>query len=192
MWSLTRPSRDDVRRHLDAQRALPFTYDAVGATRDGTAPAGFDHDRNRQRLGAGATVFAAAREAVRAWAMFPAPLARIEPAGVPIAEGELAGVVIRAMGLWWLNAARIVYVIDEPRRFGFAYGTLPGHAERGEERFLVAWQGDDSVWYEIDAFSQPRFWPARLGKPIVRRLQRRFARLSKAAMLRAVAAPPAG
>ena len=32
---------------------------------------------------------------------------------------------------------RVVYVVDEPDRRGFAYGTLPGHAESGEELFLV-------------------------------------------------------
>lgn len=188
MWSLSRPSRDDVRRFLDAQRGLPFTYEAVGATREGKVPAGFDHDRNRQRLGTGSACFAAARDAIRAWAMFPAPLARIEPDGIPIAPGEVAGVVSQAVGLWWLNAARIVYVIEEPRRFGFAYGTLPGHVECGEERFCVEWQGDDTVWYDLEAFSRPRYWMVRLGKPIARRLQRRFGQESRAAMLRAVTA----
>jgi len=187
MWSVSRPSPEQIRRHRDAQRGLGFTYPAVGSTRHGAPPAGFDRDRNRQPLGTGATAFAAARQAIRAWAMFPAPLARIEPAGIPIVEGEVVGVVVRALGLWWLNAARIVYVIDEPRRFGFAYGTLPGHAERGEERFLVEWLDDDSVWYELDAFSQPGYWMARLARPLVRHLQRRFARLSKAAMQNAVA-----
>ena len=61
MWSLSRPGRDDVRRFLDAQRGEPLTYEAVGATRDGRAPAGFDRDRNRQLLGAGAACFAAAQ-----------------------------------------------------------------------------------------------------------------------------------
>ncbi len=190
MWSLSRPSIEDVRRHLEAQRGLPYTYEAIGATREATPVAGFDHDHSRQRLGSGAATFAAARNAIRAWTMFPPPLAWIEPAGIPIAEGELAGVVIRALGVWWLNAARIVYVIDEPRRYGFAYGTLPGHVERGEERFSVEWLDDDTVWYDLAAFSQPRYWMGRLGKPLVRRMQRRFARLSRAAMLRAVAAPP--
>jgi uncharacterized protein (UPF0548 family) len=119
--------------------------------------------------------------------MFAAPLAWIEPQPIPIEVGAQAGVIIHALGLWWLNAARIVYVIDEPRRFGFAYGTLPGHAECGEERFLVEHLADDSVWYDLRAFSQPRYWPARIGKPVVRRLQRRFARLSRAAMQAAVA-----
>src|SRR5689334_3036495 len=104
---LTRPTTAVVRAFLAAQRGLPYTYEAVGATREGNVPPGFAHDRNRQLLGRGERVFAAARDAIRAWAMFPAPLAWIEPHGVPIAAGELAGVVIRALGLWWLNAARI-------------------------------------------------------------------------------------
>ncbi|HEX4416709.1 MAG TPA: DUF1990 domain-containing protein [Kofleriaceae bacterium] len=182
MWQLSRPTPHDVRRHLDAQRGLAFTYAAVGATRHDAPPAGFARDHNRQRLGHGAAGFSAARDAIRAWAMFPAPLAWIAPPAIPIAEGEVAGVIVRAAGLWWLNAARIVYVIDEPRRFGFAYGTLPGHAERGEERFSVEWLADDTVWYDLLAFSQPRYWMARLAAPVVRGLQRRFARLSRAAM----------
>ena len=188
MWQLSRPTAERVREYREAQRRLPFSYPCVGVTRDGGAtPAGYDRDRNRQLLGTGAAAFAAARDAIRAWRMFPAPLATIEPAGIPIAEGEVAGVIVRAFGVWFLNAARIVYVIDEPRRFGFAYGTLPGHAERGEERFLVEWLADDTVWYELDAISRPRYWAARVAYPVARRLQRRFARLSKASMAAAVA-----
>jgi len=41
-------------------------------------------------------------------------------------------------GFWSLNAARIVYLIEEDgpcEKHGFAYGTLPEHGERGEERW---------------------------------------------------------
>ncbi len=172
-----------MKAHRDAQRSLDYSYPGAGVTRDdGPAPAGFDHDRNRDELGRGQTVFDKAREAIRTWEMFPAPLATIEPKHIPIAEGEIAGVVMRVFGLWFVSAARIVYVIDEPRRFGFAYGTLPGHVEAGEERFLVEWLPDDTVVYTIVAFSRPRYWLARLGKPIARMLQRRFVRLSKQRM----------
>jgi uncharacterized protein (UPF0548 family) len=187
MWRLSRPAHDEVYRHLERQRGLPFRYDAVGGTRTGQAPDGFDRDHNRERLGVGAAAFAAACDAIRDWKMFAAPLAWVEPSGVPIAAGEVVAVVAHALGLWWLNAARIVYVIDEPRRFGFAYGTLPGHVECGEERFSVEWLEDDTVWYDLLAFSRPRYWGARLAKPVARLLQRRFARLSKAAMREAVA-----
>lgn len=51
--------------------------------------------------------------------------------------------------------ARVVYVVDEPNRKGFAYGTLPGHPESGEESFVVEQTDDGSVWLEISAFSRP-------------------------------------
>ena len=77
-------------------------------------------------------------------------------------------------------------MIDEKQtqnaRFGFAYGTLPDHVERGEERFTIEWQADDSVWYDIYAFSRPKHPLARLGFPVTRMLQKRFARDSLAVM----------
>jgi uncharacterized protein (UPF0548 family) len=187
MWHLRRPDGAQIARYLAAQRGLRLSYVAVGATATGPAPPGFAFDHNRQRLGEGEAAFARARADLRAWRMFPAPWTAVEPAGAPIAAGEVVAVLVRTAGVWWLNASRIVYAIDEPRRFGFAYGTLPGHAECGEERFLVEWLSDDSVWYDLRAFSRPRHWAARLGRPVARALQRRFARESKAAMAAASA-----
>ena len=81
-------------------------------------------------------------------------------------------------------------VVDEEgpvRRYGFAYGTLPGHAESGEEQFTVEWhERDDSVRYDILAFSRPQQLLPRLGYPFTRRVQTRFARDSAAEMQRAV------
>jgi uncharacterized protein (UPF0548 family) len=112
------------------------------------------------------------------------------PPDTPIQTGHTVSVLARAFGLWSLNFCRIAYVIDDEgpvRRFGFAYGTLEDHVERGEERFLIEWrQSDDSVWYDILAFSRPKHILAWLGYPLVRRAQKRFARNSAAAMFRAV------
>lgn len=52
---------------------------------------------------------------------------------------------------------RVVYLIDEPTRRGFAYGTLPGHPESGEEAFIVEQRDDESVWLTIRAFSRPAY-----------------------------------
>jgi len=90
------------------------------------------------------------------------------------------------MGLWWLNSCRIVYVIDIQDKFGFAYGTLPGHAECGEELFMVEKMPDGTVRYVLKAFSRPRVWLARLGYPIARAYQRKFVRDSKASMVKFV------
>jgi uncharacterized protein (UPF0548 family) len=78
--------------------------------------------------------------------------------------------------------ARVVYVIDEPDRKGFAYGTLPGHPERGEESFVVERRPDESVWLTIRAFSRPSnrfFWAAY---PALRLLQALFTERYKRAL----------
>ena len=110
------------------------------------------------------------------------------PPETPIKVGQVVAVVARLFGTWWLNACRILYVVDEADKFGFAYGTLPDHAEDGRgERLQVEWdRHDDSIWYDIVAFSRPRHFLARLGYPYTRLVQRRFARDSAAMMLRAV------
>jgi len=59
-----------------------------------------------------------------------------------------------------------VTVVDEPRRQGFAYGTLPGHPERGEESFIVELGDDDTVSLVITAFSRPASLLARATGPI--------------------------
>jgi uncharacterized protein (UPF0548 family) len=109
----------------------------------------------------------------------------------PIQAGSTVAVLVRHPGLWSLNACRIVYELSEEspiRRYGFAYGTLPSHAERGEERFSIEWHSsDDAVWYDVLAFSRPNHWLARVGYVFSRRLQRRFVRDSMAAMRTAVA-----
>jgi len=183
---------------LAAQADLDFTYPAVGATAD-TPPPGYAVDRTHVRLGEGEDVFRAGRAALERWDQFRLGWVRPYPGDTPLRAGGVVAVVARLLGVWWVNACRVVYVVDETGpacRFGFAYGTLPGHAESGEERFLVEWdRADDSVWYDILAFSRPRHPLARLGYPLTRRTQRRFARDSAAAMLRAVAAvqrPQAG
>jgi len=97
-------------------------------------------------------------------------------------------VLVSHLGFWSMNACRIAYVVEEHgplQRYGFAYGTLPGHAEVGEERFTVEFDSNTGdVWYDIYALSRPTAL-ARLAYPFTRSLQRRFARDSKAAMLRA-------
>ena len=121
--------------------------------------------------------------------MFNMPWIRLCWPTTPIQVGRDVAVLVHHFGFCSLNAARIVYVVDEDgpmARFGFAYGTLTEHAERGEERFTVEWDSsEDQVWYSILAFSVPNRALAKLGYPLSRMLQRRFAEGSKAAMLQA-------
>jgi len=189
MLSLRKPSPEFIRPFLAAQATLPFTYSAVGATAE-TSPVGYDVDHTRIKVGEGESVFRAASAALRRWEQFRLGWVEAWSPDTPIQSGEVVAVMGRALGMWWLNACRIVYVVDESgpiAKFGFAYGTLPGHVESGEERFLIEWNRDtDGVWYDILAFSKPNHLLTRLGYPVVRRMQKRFGRDSAAAMFRAV------
>jgi uncharacterized protein (UPF0548 family) len=122
--------------------------------------------------------------------MFELSWVRLHRPDTPIETGRTVGVLAHVGGLWSLNACRVVYVLEEEapiRRRGFGYGTLPDHVEKGEERFSIEWHpGDDSVWYDILAFSRPRHWLVRTLSPMCRRLQERFARDSLRAMVTAV------
>jgi uncharacterized protein (UPF0548 family) len=193
-WTIRAPNQAAILTFLarvrDADVSPPFSYSEIGASRHNAGrPLGYDLDHNRVQIGSGVRDFAVACDALRAWRMFPSPWTRISPADAPIRVGEIVVMQAHTLGLWWMNAARIVYTIDErgpEPRFGFAYGTLLAHVEQGEERFSVELHEDGSVWYDLRAFSRPRFWPVRVGKKIARRLQARFVRESQAAMRAAV------
>jgi uncharacterized protein (UPF0548 family) len=189
MFSLRKPSRGRLQDFLAAQSKLDLTYATVGATAN-VPPAGYAVDHTRIKIGEGAKAFAAARAALERWEQFNLGWVEAWPPDTPIKEGQTVAVIARLFGLWVINACRIVYTVDEEvpvKRFGFAYGTLPEHAESGEERFTVEWHEDgDAVWYDILAFSRPLQLLVRLGYPVARKLQKRFARDSATAMLRAV------
>lgn len=185
MFLHRQPSEEEVRQFISSQQDLAFSYAAVGATQKrlvAQPPAGFNVDHNRIKLGAGEETYERARSALRCWKQFDLGWVTVVPPEKPLAVGTTVAVRAKVFGLWSLNAARIVYVIDEQQgenmQYGFAYGTLPDHVERGEERFTVEWrrQEDDSVWYDIYAFSRPKHPLARLGFPITRRLQKLFVR----------------
>lgn len=72
-----------------------------------------------------------------------------------VRSGDTAVLRLGWGALSFREPVRVVAVIDEPRRRGFAYGTLAGHPLRGEELFLVEHRDDDSVWLTIRSISRP-------------------------------------
>jgi uncharacterized protein (UPF0548 family) len=169
----------------------PFSYADTGMSRDPDettlATAYRNFDRYEVMLGHGEAVFLRAKDAMRDWLHFPVWVQIVYP--YPVFEPQRpVGILVRVLGVYSLNCARIVYHIGEAHRFGFASGTTTHHEETGEERFLIEWRPeDDSVWYSIVAFSSPQTFLATLGYPYARRMQRRFGRDSLVAMQRAVA-----
>ena len=187
MLLFTKPSPQRIRQFLFAQDKESFSYPDVGASR-AQAPSGYAVDRNRVRLGKGVDLFERAKRAVDAWKMFDIPWLELCWPDSPIEAGTTVAVLVSHLQFWSLNACRIVYVMEErdaAETYGFAYGTLRQHGEMGEERFTVEFDPtDQSVWYDIYAFSRPHLLP-RLVYPFTRSLQKRFARDSLQAMLRA-------
>lgn len=190
-YTFTKPSSNTIQQHLKHQSQVNFSYQDVGASRHPqTIPNKYTIDHNRIKLGEGKTVFEQAKIALKQWQMFNLGWVELCWSNAPIKVGTTVGVLAHVLGIWSLNCCRIVYLIDEDgpiTRFGFAYGTLADHAERGEERFSLEWyQKDDSVWYDILAFSQPNQFLSKVGYWYVRYLQKQFAADSKQAMMRAV------
>ena len=186
MFLLRKPSDLQIRAFVTAQQQSDYSYTPLGITRDSSASTGYTVDHNRVQLGSGAQCFDAAVRAIRQWKMFDLGWVQLFSDRTPIEKGSTVAVVVRHLGFWSMNACRIVYVVEEHEKFGFAYGTLAEHAERGEERFMVERNhDDDSVWYDLLAFSKPGPL-ARLGYPYARRMQKKFAQDSKRTMQRAV------
>lgn len=184
IWA-RRPSAERLRDFVADQSAKDLSYAEVGATR-GELPAGYVHDHETADLGPfdhGA--FDRAAAALWTWQVQAGAGMTIFP-GHPVKEGDTFALVFRLpFGGYVTAAGRVVYVIDEPGRRGFGYGTLPGHPEQGEEAFAVV-RHDDRLHFDITAFSRPRDPLARFAAPVSRLIQRQTTRRYLAAMRAAV------
>jgi uncharacterized protein (UPF0548 family) len=168
VFRLSKPAPAYLDRILEQARIESPTYGAVGATARAEFPPGFHHDRY-ERPFTGSDAFDRAREGLKHWAAHTGAGARVFPA-TPVEDGATVIVCFGLGPFRVITPCRIVYVIDEPDRFGFGYGTLPGHPECGEESFLVERVSGGAV-FRIGAFSRPADLLARLGAPLGRRIQ---------------------
>lgn len=175
MLSLKRPAPEELMPRLDAWKDELLSYQPPFA-------GGFIADEHEVRLGYGEELYRQACAALDAWQMFPAwaEVGRREDKGQQ--PGQIVAMVARICGLWWVNPCRILRRCDSAHTHGFVYGTLPEHAECGEEQFVIERRPDGSVWYAIRAFSHPRHWMAWLGFPLARWWQCRFVRDSQRRM----------
>ncbi|WP_339730531.1 DUF1990 domain-containing protein [uncultured Gimesia sp.] len=190
MLLFKQPDAQQIADFIAAQSRLKFTYPQVAATRTQTPPAGYQVDHNRICLGQGRALYETAKQALVDWQHYRFDWLTLHRPDAGPEAGQTVAALAHVLGIWVLNACRVVYVVEETEplhRFGFAYGTLPEHAESGEERFQVEWNtDDDSVWYDLYAFSRPGQLLSKIASPYVRRKQKQFARESLLAMQAAV------
>jgi len=64
---------------------------------------------------------------------------------------------------------RVIFVVEERRRVGFALGTVGGSVVSGEESFMVEWRDDDEVWFSVRAFDRPTRLLGRMFPALIRR-----------------------
>jgi len=153
----------------ESEKNSPFTYPEVGSTAT-ELPTGYQHLRAQRIVGQGQELFEECGKTILSWGIQKGAGFRLQNSDPVVVNGK------NRLGLHWgpfitWADCQVVYVLDEPNRKGFAYGTIKGHPERGEESFIVSIDKTGQVIFEITAFSKPERWFARLGGPTVRFLQ---------------------
>lgn len=152
---------------LSKLRAAPFTYDEVGAT-SAELPAGYEHLVRSRALHA--IGFDAACEGLMTWRMHELAGLRVEASSTRVQPDAVVRMLFGVGPASLSFPCRVTYVVEEPDRVGFAYGTLPGHPECGEEFFAVERRGGGAAMV-VRAFSKPATFLARAGGPVTRRVQ---------------------
>ena len=178
MLTLRRPTESVLAALVESDRSQPLSYREGLLNRSDEERYWFV-DRHRETVGHGVADFEGACAALRQWAQFRRPWAIAAQPPAPIRIAETVGYSARALGLWWSYTCRIVDTFDSvgdaTSVFGFDYGTIRGHAERGEERMLVTLdRASGQVWFELFAMSRPGRWFMWCGLPFGRRMQARF------------------
>ncbi|QIG40411.1 DUF1990 domain-containing protein [Microbacterium sp. 4R-513] len=150
---------------------LAVTYSEVGATA-GELPGGYHHLRRERVVGHGSEEFARAADDLLTGAVQRRAGATVWLSEVPLREGTHVRMRLRVGPLLFNIPCVVVWTERTATSCGFAYGTLPGHPERGEERFEVQLTPAGDVIFRIVAFSAPGRWFTRLGGPVARLVQR--------------------
>ena len=192
MLFLHRPSDQQIRSLRDARKDSPFSYPDVGATRNHPPP-GWRVNHMRRLMGTGRVLHNKIVQALFSWDLLAVGNLELFSAAPQVVPQAAVAILSRHFGIWSVDFCRVIYVLrEEPEqsgkilRTGFAYGTLPGHAVKGEEIFSIEFHpATEEVWYDIFSFSLPASPLIRLAAPIARATQKRFATasLQKAATL---------
>lgn len=154
-----------------------FSYKEVGESRNFITgqppPDGYHHLALRRRAGTGHQLFSSIGDAILGYEMHRGAKV-FESANTPYAVPGTDIHLRIGLGRCRIHAAtRVVYVLNEPTWRGFAYGTVSGHPECGEELFAAHFEpvtGEVSVM--VAAFSRPATWYTRCAGPAGRLMQR--------------------
>lgn len=180
MFFLQRPNKSQIAACLDRLKDSNPTYPNPGLTHpDRTRskealepPDTFHVDQHSIILGQGQATFEHASKALFNWKMYETGWTFLEPQ-IPPKAGNAYTVTAKHFGFYSLNPVQVIYTTQTDTRACFAVGSLPGHVEHGEERFMLE-LSPAGVTFEILAVSRPASPLVRLAAPLGRRIQEKF------------------
>jgi uncharacterized protein (UPF0548 family) len=164
VWRVRRPGDEELVAIAGRLAGARPTFDGDGA--------GFHHGQWACTVPA-ATSWAEARAALEHWAAHRSAGVRVQPQQPP-QVGLTVALGIRLGPAWIVAPCRVTEVVDADEEFGFTYVTLPGHPERGEERFTL--RRAQRITFTVAATSRPDDLLTRLGGPVARFVQARTSR----------------
>lgn len=139
-----------------------LNYDVVGATCPadelwGARAPGFRSHERTILLGRGQSCWEAAATAVTAWRVKTRSGFTVRAlcgGSIRVQEG-VDYELLATLGPWSLREpVRVVAVVEEATRCGFAYGTRRGHPVSGEEAFIVHRTSDGAVWLTLRSLTR--------------------------------------
>ncbi len=188
--TLSRPTEADLEDLFARMAGANLTYTGPSATAGDPHLSGYRYGEYETGLGTGDAVWARAKDALRHWDEHHHAGAAVAPVDAPLAVGTDVIVTLKLGPAFVLAPCRIVAVADEPDRFGFAYVTLPGHPEDGEEAFHLERSPDGRAVFRVQVVSRPALPLLRLAGPLTALSQRAVARRYLAGVRLAVATVP--
>lgn len=157
-----------ARSLVERSRGAALSYSPVGISL-GTAPVpdGFRDVSTERVVGQGMAAYRKVGYALMHWELHRAAGLQVKAQHAAVREGERVGIVIPTMGVMGVSGVcRVVAVVAEGYRTGFAYGSLPKHPVQGEESFLLRMEPDESVVLAVRAVSKPASLYVKLAGPI--------------------------
>ncbi len=179
-----RPSDTELAELHEEQSQQEVTYEPVGMV--GTrGPSGYRRDRAEVSLGARAETFNRAFDALVNWRAHTGAGFGVFP---PTTVQDGATVVLyRRVAVGYITVCcRVVYMITESGRQGFAYGTLPLHLEEGEQAFVIEQDANGHARFVIESLSRPAHPVTRAAYPMTRLMQRAVTRAYLSGLVDAV------
>ena len=140
-----------------------LTYADVGVTDPASSEwaAGPHRFQKTVLVGRGEECWVASREALMAWQVKIRSGFQVVGEGGPVEAGRDYELAFRIGPLTVREPIRVVAVVDEPARCGFAYGTRRGHPVSGEEAFIVDRDASGEVSFTRRSLTMPaRGWRA--------------------------------